>query len=91
MFEAHFFNRCTPGCARIVDQDIDSPEFRDCRIYHLLNTRRILHIAADGKGFYAERLQLIRGVFAAVLLAGAKHEIGAHFRQAFRHLSSQPN
>jgi len=87
MLEAHLFNRRPPGYARVVYQDIDSPELRDRCINKPLNAQRILHIAAERKSSYPKCLQFLGSLLAALFLAGAKYEIGAHFRKAFRHLS----
>src|SRR5579864_3084039 len=38
MFEAHLFNWRSPGCSRVVYEDIDSSELRHRRVRKLLNT-----------------------------------------------------
>src|SRR5580693_8202935 len=89
MFETHFFDRRAPGCACIVDENIDAAELRHGRIDNSLNLGRIFHVATEGQGLHSEALQFGGGPFAALLFAGAQDEISAHFRQAFRHLPAQ--
>jgi len=78
-----------PRIFRVIDEYIDSPELGEGRFHHLLNTVRVLDIAAKGNGFDAELLQFFGGLMAAFLLASAQHHVGAHFRQTRRHLAAQ--
>src|ERR1700731_4302754 len=89
ILEPHLLDGSAPGYSRVIDEYIDSPELGEGRFHHLLNTVRVLDIAAKSNGFDAELLQFFGGLIAAFLLASAQHQVGAHFRQTVRHLAAQ--
>src|SRR5271156_5762722 len=89
VLKPHLFYGSAPGYSRIINEDIDSSEMGEGRIYHLLNAGWVLNVAAKGDGFDAKLLQFLGNLMAALFLAGAQHQIGSHFRQTLRHLAAQ--
>jgi hypothetical protein len=89
MFEAHFFHGSAPGGSGIVDQDIDALEMRKGGVDDCLNVGWIFYIACEREGFYAQFLQFSSRLLAALFFAGAEYDVGAHFREAFSHLTAE--
>src|ERR1700752_5029742 len=91
MLQFHFFHRRTPGCAGVVDEGVDASELRKRFLYHITNMIRVFHVACESQRLDAKLLQFVGGLFATLLLARAKHQVGSHFAQAFRHLAAEPD
>ena len=68
---------------------IDPAEFIQSFLYNRSNTVGILDITTEGQRPHSYFLQLLGGLLTTLFFAGAQYQVGAHFRQAFRHLTSQ--
>jgi hypothetical protein len=62
---------------------------RHGRVNDGLHFGGIFDITAQCQRFHSEALQFGGSLLATLLLPCAQHEIGAHFRQAFRHLAAK--
>ena len=65
------------------------PKFCKCQCHYFLNRCRVFHVAAEGKGLYAQSGQLVGRFLTALLLAGTQRNICSHLRQSFGHLAAK--
>ena len=91
LLERHCFHRRAPGSSGVIDQNVEAAELFHGGISNRLDARGIFDVAAERKNLHAEFLQFLGGFDAALLLARAKNQIRAHFRETFGHLTAKAN
>jgi hypothetical protein len=88
--QCHFFCGNSPGDTGVVDKDVDLFEFGNRGRDQLLNAGLVLYVTGHGQSANTEFFQIVRSFFAALFLARAQDQVGAHLSQGFRHLAAQP-
>ena len=91
LLQSHLFRWRAPGCAGVIDQNVDTAKFLLRRFRHGANAGRIFHVASQSQGFYAELRQFLGGLYASLFFASTQNQVGAHLCKAFRHLATKTN